>query len=496
MKMELRSRAVDKLYRRRDRIEMPDFQRGEVWTDDKKRLLIDTILKGWHLPKLYFRKIDEYSFECVDGQQRLTAIWEFYDNKLGLSEATAKKYGGRFYKELPDQVTDDIDDFELDVEEIRDADDGALEELFQRLQLGAPLNSPERLNAITGAMHDFVKKISRHAFFAKTIAVNDTRFAHFDIAAKWVFVELRGIQPQLRFPQLESLFKDNRSFSDKSDSARRVISALSYLHRSLPKKCEWLRNRANVLSVCMLAAAVVRQKLDKHSTERFGAFIAAYFQDLAKEVEKGAKSSERELLEYQQAISYGSTGGDSIGKRLSILTRRLATFEPAFAPLLKANAAHSDSSTETAVEGEADAISKLVYAVNEKYAATHGEDLFKLTNASTAALMQLGKLVSNLQGYGSLVDAMYKLIYEGSGGCSRLPSPPPDFSMDVKHLRTGIRHDVDHGGKQKAAAKRKEIGAIFEKYSGKKTPEQCSTEDFAVVQMRLLKAARAMLMGL
>lgn len=184
MKMELRSRAVDKLYRRRDRIEMPEFQRGEVWTGEKKRLLIDTILQGWHLPKLYFRKIDDYSFECVDGQQRLTAIWEFYDYNLELSAATAKKYGALLYKDLPDHVTDDIDDFELDIEEIQDADDGELDELFQRLQLSTPLNSPERLNAITGEMHDFVKKVSRDAFFAKTIAVNDTRFAHFDICRK------------------------------------------------------------------------------------------------------------------------------------------------------------------------------------------------------------------------------------------------------------------------------------------------------------------------
>jgi hypothetical protein len=163
---------------------------------------------------------------------------------------------------------------------------------------------------------------------------------------------------------------------------------------------------------------------------------------------------------------------------------------------LKAKAAHPGSSTEAAVEGEAEAIGKLVYAVNEKYAATHGEDLFKLTNASTSALTQFGEPISDLKGYGSLVDAVYKLFYEGSGACSRLPSPPPEFSMDVKHLRTGIRHDVDHGGKKKAAAKRKEIGAIFEKYSGKKTAGECSTEDFAVVQMRLLKAARDMLMVL
>jgi hypothetical protein len=493
MKMELRNRAVDKLYRRRDRIEMPDFQRGEVWTDEKKRLLIDTILKGWHLPKLYFRKIDEYSFECVDGQQRLTAIWEFYDNNLQLSESTAQKYGGHFYRDLPDTVTDDIDDFELDIEEIQDADDGELEELFQRLQLGTPLNSPERLNAITGDMHDFVKKLSRDTFFSKTIAVNDTRFAHFDIAGKWAFVELRGIQPQMRFAQLESLFKDNRSFSDKSESARTVLNALGYLHRALPTKCDWLRNRANVLSVCMLAAAVARQKADKNSAERFGSFLAGYFQDLAKEIEKGSKSTERELLEYQQAISYGSTGGDSIRRRLSILTRRLATFDPMFAPLLKGGT-HRHSTTEAALEDETDAISKLVYAVNEKYAVTHGEDLFKLTNASSAALMKLRMPVSDLTSYGVLIDCMYKLIYEGSGACSRLPDPPPGFSMDIKHLRTGLRHDVDHGSKQKAAGKRKEIAAVFAKYSGKRTPDECSAEDFAVAQLRLLKAAREMFM--
>jgi hypothetical protein len=101
--------------------------------------------------------------------------------------------------------------------------------------------------------------------------------------------------------------------------------------------------------------------------------------------------------------------------------------------------------------------------------------------------MQIGTPVSDLKGYGSLVDSIYKLIYEGSGACSRLPPPPPELSIDVKHLRTGLRHDVDHGGKQKAAAKRKEIGGLFEKYSGEKTPEECSPEEFSVAQMRFLK---------
>jgi hypothetical protein len=495
MKMELRRRAIDKLYRRRDRIEMPDFQREEVWTDSKKRLLMDTILRGWHLPKLYFRKVDETSFECVDGQQRLTAIWEFYDNKLTLSDETAKKYGGRLYNELPDAVVDDIDDFELDVEEIKDADDGELEELFQRLQLGTPLNTPERLNAITGEMRDFVKRVAQHEFFKNTIAVKDTRFAHFDIAAKWVFVEVMGIQAQLRFPQLEALFKNNRTFDTKSEAARIINNALGYLERSLPERCTWLRNRANVLSVCMLASATTRRKLDKTSEKQFGHFVSTYFQDLAREVEKGARSTERELLDYQQAISYGSTGGDSIRKRLNILARRLATFDTTFAGLLN-GPTETVAMSDTGIPAEAETIRDLIHAVNEKYAAIHGNDLFKSTNATTAALSVLGKIASNDAGYKELIDALYKLFYEGSGTCARLPAPPPEFVMDVKHLRTSIRHDVDHGEMNKSAAKRKHIGEIFQKYSGQRTMEECKEVDFIVAHLRLLKEARALLISL
>ncbi|HTS89301.1 MAG TPA: DUF262 domain-containing protein, partial [Gemmatimonadales bacterium] len=63
MKMELRSRAIDKVFKRRDRIEMPDFQREEVWPLEKKRRLLDSILRGWHLPKFYFRKVENGVFE-------------------------------------------------------------------------------------------------------------------------------------------------------------------------------------------------------------------------------------------------------------------------------------------------------------------------------------------------------------------------------------------------------------------------------------------------
>ncbi len=315
MKMELRSRALDKVYKRRDRIEMPDFQREEVWPLEKKRKLVDSILRGWHLPKFYFRSIGDGLFECVDGQQRLVSIWEFYDNKFQLSRDTIAMFGGATYRELPDAVSDAFDDFEIDIEEVEDASDGELEELFLRLQLATPLNTPERLNAVGGQLRDFCKWVADEGFFANKIALKDTRFTHLDIAIKWVYIEARGIQPQMRFLQLEGLLRENRTFSLDSDLAKRITSSLRYLDEAFPEPCDKLRNRANVLSVCMLASRVVAQQVQRGTARKFGEFVNEFFTELATEVERGARSRETELLRYQEAISYGSTGGDSIRTR-------------------------------------------------------------------------------------------------------------------------------------------------------------------------------------
>jgi hypothetical protein len=495
MKMRLKSRAIDKVYKRRDRIDMPDYQREEVWSVSKKQLLIDSILKGWHLPKLYSRKVEENSFECVDGQQRLSAIFEFFDDRLPLSPETASKLNATKYSELSDDISDNFDDFEIEIEEIEDSDDSELEELFRRLQLGTPLNTAENLNAISGDMRNFCHTISRMSFFANKIPLRNTRYAHFEIATRWVFIEARGIQPQVRYPQLEGFLKENRSFSSQSETAKRTIRSLEYLDAAFPEKCRALRSRANVLSVCMLAANVVAQQLDKNTAKVFGNFVNGFFDDLANEVEKGHESTEKELLRYQQAISVGSADGPSIKARSNILAKRLAMFSPEFASLL---------GLYTEVENEAiknlneiaESVKEMVFAANRKYQGANGEDLFKMTTESVAGLNKLGAVCKDSVSFGDFVDALYFIIYEGSGSCKRLPTPPPDFAMDVKFLRTSFRHDVDHGDPSEVKKKLIRNADVFKKYSGKVTLGECSPEEILLTQLRIMEEAVVFLKAL
>lgn len=68
MKMTTGRRALDKMYKRRDRYEIPEWQRGEVWNTERKQQLIDSVLRGWRLPKFYFVKWDDEEYEVVDGR--------------------------------------------------------------------------------------------------------------------------------------------------------------------------------------------------------------------------------------------------------------------------------------------------------------------------------------------------------------------------------------------------------------------------------------------
>src|ERR1700688_2729249 len=120
MQILSKKRALDKIYKRRDRYEIPDWQREEVWSTAKKQELIDSILRNWKLPKFYFLKVENEpeEFEVVDGQQRLVAIFGFFDNILPLSPKSAKLFGGEYYRDLPAAASDGFDDFEIEYDEI------------------------------------------------------------------------------------------------------------------------------------------------------------------------------------------------------------------------------------------------------------------------------------------------------------------------------------------------------------------------------------------
>jgi uncharacterized protein with ParB-like and HNH nuclease domain len=70
----------------RNKIEFPIYQRtDEVWDDNKRRLLIDSILRGIDIPKLYYFDNQDGTFDVIDGHQRTVAIMLFLSNEFALA---------------------------------------------------------------------------------------------------------------------------------------------------------------------------------------------------------------------------------------------------------------------------------------------------------------------------------------------------------------------------------------------------------------------------
>src|SRR5437660_843946 len=120
------STLVDKINRREIDLQ-PDFQRGQVWTDAKKKRLIDTILREWYVPAIHIVVNDALDKEEVlGGQQRIKLILEINNDKLridGYIEPEDKRITalhGLTYSQLPDQVRSRFRRFAITTVRLRD----------------------------------------------------------------------------------------------------------------------------------------------------------------------------------------------------------------------------------------------------------------------------------------------------------------------------------------------------------------------------------------
>jgi hypothetical protein len=130
----------------------PHFQRRDIWTPAARTYLIDTILRQMPIPKIYLRtKIQSRTRktvrEVVDGQQRLRAILDFVDGKLRLGKH-AREFNRVTFSELPEEQQLSFLDYRLAVDQLVNATDADVLEIFGRLNsYNLVLRPPEKRHA-------------------------------------------------------------------------------------------------------------------------------------------------------------------------------------------------------------------------------------------------------------------------------------------------------------------------------------------------------------
>lgn len=244
----------------------PDFQRGEVWTREKKERLIDSILRGWNIPPIHLVENSRSSVdEVLDGQQRLSAIRDFFNDKLRVDgmiqpyDQTIAALDGKSFSELPDDIRRKVQKYSLTVINLTDYSPEEPAELFYRLNHPTTLTSAEQRNAFFGAPRDQIKKLVRLfeslGCSAETIGFSNSRLAYDEIISKLVFIaETKQFNRKITSGMLADRYRETRPFenrviSNASDAITTFAQAITSIHESAADSSNRVRfNKATLLS--------------------------------------------------------------------------------------------------------------------------------------------------------------------------------------------------------------------------------------------------------
>ncbi|MDE5105692.1 MAG: DUF262 domain-containing protein, partial [Trichodesmium sp. St17_bin3_1_1] len=88
----------------------PFYQRRSRWDKQKQSRLIESFIVNIPIPPIILYEQNYNSYEVIDGQQRITAIRDFYENKLKLTGLEFwSELNGLTYQELHEVIQAGID---------------------------------------------------------------------------------------------------------------------------------------------------------------------------------------------------------------------------------------------------------------------------------------------------------------------------------------------------------------------------------------------------
>jgi Protein of unknown function DUF262/HNH endonuclease len=311
----------------------PDYQRPAVWTKAQKQLLIDTILRDYDVPKLYWQKTGSKpdTYDVVDGQQRLRAIWEYFDESFNLPKDAYPIDGddiaGCSYELLPDELRMRLDVYPLDVVVVEDTDEDEIREMFLRLQNGTTLRAQEKRNAYPGGMRDFVRELSKHHFFGK-VGFQNSRYTYDLITAQLICLEIAGGPTNVKNADLNKMYQENIAFDNNSNEARSVNKTLTLLDKMFPNKTPEL-TRYNVISLYCVVAELLRQYVIDEIENDFHNWFIDFEIERRKQEAKPEDEANPEWVSYKEKISHSTDGIDSIRHRMEFMLRNLLQTFPA-----------------------------------------------------------------------------------------------------------------------------------------------------------------------
>lgn len=286
----------------------PFYQRESVWTKSQKQALIDSILNDIDIPKLYFHRTQEskYEYEVVDGQQRLRAMYEFFESKFELPDYTKDVDGfsvaGLKFKKLPLEVQSKLQTALFDIVQMNLAyDPEDIDEMFTRLQNGTPLNAAEKRRAYPGNMRYVVTRLAKHRIF-DLCKFSEKRYGDEDAVAKVLHLFLHESKiTDIRPNSIRKTYEHNKGINEKHPKVKAVQRSFNFLVGSFKGSPSPALKKYALITLAYLVNDMMDNYTLKNFPANFGKMYLNFEMKRITNADLAEDSQDSELLAYTNA---------------------------------------------------------------------------------------------------------------------------------------------------------------------------------------------------
>lgn len=126
----------------------PEYQRNYIYASDggkKEMAVIESVLKEYPIGLIYFNTVSDDAFEVLDGQQRITSLGRFINDKFAIKDENDMPQN---FSGMAKDKKDKILETKLLIYEC-EGTESEIKEWFKTINIaGVPLNNQELLNAV------------------------------------------------------------------------------------------------------------------------------------------------------------------------------------------------------------------------------------------------------------------------------------------------------------------------------------------------------------
>lgn len=209
-------------------------QRGMVWDDEKKSLLIHSMIEGYPIPPFYFAKDEGKNYIALDGKQRCNAISSYMNEDFALHANTPSvmdenfdvtDIAGKYFSELTDEMQDAIRDYNLSIVYFDGITDEEVSEMFFRINNGKPLSAVELTRVRAICLKEF-QSIAAHEAIQTAISEKGKIKYNDENTAMQIWAAIYCAEPDFSTKVFRPLI-ENTSVSEVQSKA--ILDSLDYV---------------------------------------------------------------------------------------------------------------------------------------------------------------------------------------------------------------------------------------------------------------------------